>query len=59
VRPSLEYGIDIRITGRDRNDIKDYLGEVFELWLNEEIDEKSLIQNAWLDVEMRLEEQKT
>jgi hypothetical protein len=31
IRPVLTYGgIDIRITGRDRNQIKDYLGEIFQ-----------------------------
>ena len=29
VRPSLVYGLDIRITGRDRNQIKEYLHEIF------------------------------
>lgn len=28
-------GFDMRITGRDRNDIKDYLGEVYDCWLHE------------------------
>lgn len=29
VRPSLQDGIDLRITGKDRNQIKEYLHEVF------------------------------
>mgnify|MGYP000897664318 FL=1 len=29
VTPSLAHGFNLRITGRDRNDIKDYIGEVF------------------------------
>ena len=29
VKPSLQFGIDIRISGRDRNDIKNYLHDVF------------------------------
>ena len=29
VRPSLAFGLDVRIGGRDRNAIKDYLAEVF------------------------------
>ena len=33
-------GISMRISGRDRNDIKDYLYEVFESALSEEIKEK-------------------
>ena len=38
VKPSLQFGIDIRITGQDRNDIKDYLYQVYEPWLNQEIE---------------------
>lgn len=29
VRASLAFGLDIRVSGRNRNDIKDYLGDVF------------------------------
>jgi hypothetical protein len=29
IRPSLQFGIDIRISGRDRNQIKDYLYETY------------------------------
>ena len=29
VKPSLRFGIDIRITGKDRNSIKDYLHDLF------------------------------
>lgn len=28
-RPSLLWGLDIRVTGRDKNGIKDYLGDVY------------------------------
>lgn len=34
VIPSLAFGIDIKITGRDRNGIKDYLYQTFEYALN-------------------------
>lgn len=34
VTPSLSFGIDIKITGRDRNNVKDYLYDVFEQALN-------------------------
>lgn len=33
IRPSLIFAIDIRISGRNRNDIKEYLSEVFSQWL--------------------------
>lgn len=29
VRPSLAFGFDLRITGRNRNGIKDYLSDIF------------------------------
>jgi hypothetical protein len=37
VTPSLQFGINIRITGRDRKDIKEYLAEVFDTWLNADV----------------------
>lgn len=33
VKASLIFGLDIKITGRDRNDIKDYLHDVFGAFL--------------------------
>lgn len=39
VRPCLSFGIDIKITGRDRNQIKDYLYDVYSTWLNSEVEE--------------------
>lgn len=36
VTPSLAYGFDLKITGRDRNYTKDYMYQTFEQWLNEE-----------------------
>lgn len=29
VTPSFVYGVELKISGRNRNDIKDYLGEIF------------------------------
>ncbi len=37
VTPSLASGIEIRITGVNRNEIKDYLTEVFQEWLRSEV----------------------
>src|SRR5262245_50499002 len=37
VTPSLANGINLRITGRDRNDIKEYLADVFYTALRQEI----------------------
>jgi len=38
ITPSLEFGTHMRVTGRDRNSIKDYLGELFDHWLNLKVD---------------------
>lgn len=39
VTPSLAFGIEVKITGRDRNGIKDYLAELFHDALLEDVDE--------------------
>lgn len=36
VKPSLCWGFDLRITGHNRNQIKDYLGDLFQTYLNED-----------------------
>ena len=36
ITPSITFGLSIRITGRNRNEIKDYLSEVYAQWLAEE-----------------------
>jgi len=38
VKPSLAWGFDLTVSGRDRNGIKDYIGETFADWLNEMVD---------------------
>lgn len=37
VTPDLATGFDLKVTGRDRNDIKDYLGELFAQCLGQDI----------------------
>ena len=37
VTPDLGFGFDLRITGRDRNQIKDYLGDTFAEALRQDI----------------------
>ena len=37
VTPSLAFGVNMKITGRNRNGIKEYLYDVFESCLNEDI----------------------
>lgn len=39
VRPSLCFGFDLKITGRDRNGIKEYLGDLYHSALSEEIEQ--------------------
>lgn len=36
VTPCLVHGFSIRLTGRDRNAIKDYLADVYQTWLSSE-----------------------
>jgi hypothetical protein len=36
VKPSLQFGFSLRVTGRDKNQIKDYLAEVYDSALREE-----------------------
>ena len=38
VTPSLAFGFDIRVTGRDRNDVKDYLAETFQHALMQDVE---------------------
>jgi hypothetical protein len=38
VKPSLAWGFDLTVSGRDRNGIKDYIADVFSPWLNEMVD---------------------
>lgn len=38
VKPNLLHGISITVSGRDRNGIKDYIHETFDMALNEEIE---------------------
>lgn len=40
VTPSLASGFDLRITGRDRQDIKDYLAQIFDHALREPVPEE-------------------
>ena len=39
VTPSLEWGYDLRITGKDRNGIKDHLYEIFRAAVNTPVDD--------------------
>lgn len=39
VTPAFEIGFDLIVTGRDRNGIKEYLGEVYSAWIDEEVEE--------------------
>jgi len=37
VVPDLQFGFDLKLKGRNRNDINEYIGEVFNLVLDEEV----------------------
>lgn len=37
VTPSLAHGFDVRVTGKNRNDIKEYIAEMFDAALGEVI----------------------
>ena len=37
VKPSLLFGYRLSISGKDRNNIKEYLGDIYAEWLDEEI----------------------
>jgi hypothetical protein len=37
IRPSLQFGFDMKITGSNRNDIKEYLSEVYSNWLDKQV----------------------
>ena len=38
VRPSFEFGLNIHVSGRNRNDIKDYISDVFGEVLNMDVE---------------------
>ena len=38
IEPDLMTGINIRVSGKNKNDTKDYIGEVFGCWLAREVD---------------------
>jgi hypothetical protein len=37
LRPSMQYGFDMKITGRYKNQIKDYLYQTFDYYFNQEV----------------------
>jgi hypothetical protein len=39
VTPNLQWGFNLRITGRDRNQVKDCLYDVFNNWLSDLVDQ--------------------
>lgn len=40
VRPHLVHDLEISISGKDRDQIKDYLHEVYHAWLTESLDDR-------------------
>jgi len=39
VKPSLAFDIDLRLIGKNRDDIKEYLYDVYYSWLTEEVED--------------------
>jgi hypothetical protein len=46
VRPSMRFGFTMTISGRDRNDTKDFISECFESFLSEPIENEYPINSA-------------
>src|SRR3990172_7258877 len=46
VRASLVSGIDLKITGRDRHEIKDYLYEMFQYALTRDAPERKVVTDV-------------
>jgi hypothetical protein len=38
VKPSLAWGFELRVSGRNRDNIKEHIAERFDSWLNELVD---------------------
>lgn len=38
LRPSFPFDFDLRVSGKDRNQIKEYIGETFDYMLREEVE---------------------
>jgi hypothetical protein len=45
VRPTFD-GIDLSVSGRNRNEIKDYIYETFDLWLTTDMNMKEILFDA-------------
>lgn len=46
VNTSLAFGFELRITGRNRNDIKDYIHEVFQQALSSYVDDAAVVSEV-------------
>lgn len=46
VKASMLFGIDVTVSGRDRNQIKDYLGETYQRWMLSEMENIGLIEEV-------------
>lgn len=47
VTPSLAFGFSLRITGKDKNDIKEYMHQVFSAVLDEKIDWDEIVKTNY------------
>jgi hypothetical protein len=46
VTPSLAFGINVAVRGRDRNQTKEYLAEVYNHWLTSDVKVDDGLQRA-------------
>lgn len=49
VTPSLQHGYDVRVTGRDRNQIKDYIADTLGYAVSQEVPTGWLVEDAVKD----------
>jgi len=47
VKPDLQFEFVMDIRGKDRNQIKDYLGDIYDACLREEVDDEKLKKELW------------
>lgn len=43
ITPDLQFDYNLRITGHNRSDIKDYLGDLFGYWLSARVEIESIV----------------
>ena len=44
IKPCLVFGIDVVVSGKDRNGVKDYLGDIFHEVIKQQVNTQELLQ---------------